>query len=215
MVNSIKKGNVILAIESAIRGGSISLLQEGTPTSGTAGDDSVSRAEDLILQIDDLVQTAGIRRADLAYIAVSNGPGSFTGLRIGLATAMGLSMALGIPCTGVPLFDAIANGSESSLTVVVPIGRSDLCFRAFEDGVPQGDFIVGGIDEFVSFIQQRPPAKIAYHPDVKLLQIEQIDPTIVLTNLGYNLAEYVGKYGASRPGSGSLEPIYVRNPRFA
>ncbi len=215
MVNSIKKGNLILAIESAIRGGSISLLREGTPIAGTAGDDSVSRAEDLILQIDDLLQRTGTRKSDLASIAVSNGPGSFTGLRIGLATAMGLSMALGIPCTGVPLFDAIAEGSGSSLAVVAPIGRSDLSFRLFEDGTPQGDYLVGGIDEFVSFVSEGRPERIAHHPDIDISQIETLYPEIALTEVRSNLAEYLGRYAATHPGSGSLEPIYVRNPRFA
>ena len=205
----------ILSIETAIAGGSVSLFRGSTLVSGTADGGSVSRAEDLLLRIDALIKETEVDKSELDSVAVSNGPGSFTGLRIGLATAVGMAMALGVSCVGVSLFDAVAEGFESSVAVVVPIGRSDLCFRLFDHGVPQGDYLVGGMDEFVSFAQENRPEKIAHHPDVDISQIETSQLGMILVDIGFNLAEYVGRHAASHPGSGSLEPIYVRNPRFA
>ena len=215
MIGSGKHTRTILAIETAIAGGSISLTKGSYLLAGTAGGDSVSRAEDLLPRIDELLRASNIQRSDLASIAVSTGPGSFTGLRIGLATAMGLSMALGIPCSGVPLFDAIVQGTSSCLTVVVPIGRSDICYRPYKNGVATRDHMVGGIADFVSFVREEQPEAIAYHPNLDLSQINSAEPEITLTDLGFNLAEYIGRYAVVHPASGSLEPIYVRNPRFA
>lgn len=215
MASSDEHKRITLAIETAIAGGSISLINGTTPVAGTAGGGSVSRAEDLLIRVDELLRTSDINRSDLDSIAVSIGPGSFTGLRIGLATAIGLSMALGIPCTGVPLFDAISRGLTYSLVLVVPIGRSDICYRYYENGAAKSDYIVGGIGEFLSFVREHRPEKIAHHPEVDRSEIHAEGFGIAFNDLGVNLAEHIGRYAAEHPASGSLEPIYVRNPRFA
>jgi tRNA threonylcarbamoyl adenosine modification protein YeaZ len=215
MASSGEQKEITLSIETAVGGGSISLISAATPIAGTAGGGLVSRAEDLLLRIEDLLKRSDIDRSDLRSIAISTGPGSFTGLRIGLATAMGLSTALGIPCTGVPLFNAIVEGSGSLLVVVVPIGRSDLCFRLFENAAAKGDYSVGGNAEFDSFVRENRPETIAHHPDVDVSQIEAAELGIELTGLGSNMAEHIGRYASAHPGLGSMEPIYVRNPRFA
>lgn len=216
MVNERVQASVILAIESAVAGGSISLIRGGNAIAGTSGGGSVSRAEDLVLRIDGLMEQAEVEKTDLSLIAVSIGPGSFTGIRIGISTAIGLSTALGITCTGVPLFDAIAAGSMSTLAVIVPQGRSDLCFRSFDIGTAQADNLVGDMTEFAAFVRANRPRAIAHHPDVDLsLTDYNAFGTVHLIDIGYNLAEYVGRYTAQSTDTGSLEPIYVRNPRFA
>lgn len=214
MANETEQAGVILAIESAIGGGSISLARGGNPVAGTPGGGSVSRAEDLLIEIDSLLDHAEVVKRDLVCIAVSTGPGSYTGLRIGLSTAMGLAAALEIPCTGIPLFDAISAGFGSTLAVVVPQGRSDLCYRLFDNGIAQGDYLVGDISEFIAFVQTKRPRTVACHPDIELSTISTPDG-VDLVNTGHDLAKYIGRYAADRACAGPLEPIYVRNPRFA
>jgi len=65
-------------------------------------------SEKLFEIIDFLIKSAGIKVADLDYIAVSNGPGSFTGLRIGVAAVKGLALGAGLSLMPVPTFEALA-----------------------------------------------------------------------------------------------------------
>ncbi|MDI1241982.1 MAG: tRNA (adenosine(37)-N6)-threonylcarbamoyltransferase complex dimerization subunit type 1 TsaB, partial [bacterium] len=120
--------NYLLSVESAISGGSIALFNGADFVSATSGGCSVSRAEDLLPRIIDLLREAGVERNDIHRIAISLGPGSYTGLRIGIATVMGLCRGLGIDYIGVPLFEAIADAHEHGPSLMaVPMGRSDIC----------------------------------------------------------------------------------------
>jgi tRNA threonylcarbamoyladenosine biosynthesis protein TsaB len=71
--------------------------------------------------IDEALDRSSISRQEIHLIAVGIGPGSFTGLRIGIATAKGLAMALGCPLAGIPTLDAIARGILPSPMQIMPI----------------------------------------------------------------------------------------------
>ncbi|TML80784.1 MAG: tRNA (adenosine(37)-N6)-threonylcarbamoyltransferase complex dimerization subunit type 1 TsaB [Actinobacteria bacterium] len=77
-----------------------------------------SRAVTVLEDIDALLRQAGAHTRELEGIAVGIGPGSFTGVRIGLATARGLALALGVPVAGVSTLDALAAGALGALPVV-------------------------------------------------------------------------------------------------
>ena len=122
-----------LAIESAIRGGSVSLIVDGREIDNWIGATDVSKAEDLLADIDAMLSTNGLTIRDVSHVAVSAGPGSFTGIRIGIATALGLKTGLGIPMSSISALEAIALNSEVSdeTTIAVPVGRNAICQQRF------------------------------------------------------------------------------------
>ena len=78
----------------------------------------VSRAVAVLEAADELLRDAGLGRADLTGLAVGTGPGSFTGLRLGLAAARGLAFALDLPAAAVSTLDALAAGAVGGLPVI-------------------------------------------------------------------------------------------------
>ncbi len=88
-------------------------------------------AQRALALVDDVLRRSGCARGDLSQIVVGCGPGSFTGLRIGIATARGLALGLGVPCTGVSTLAALAAGAPGAVALV-DARRSELF--ALDDG---------------------------------------------------------------------------------
>jgi tRNA threonylcarbamoyladenosine biosynthesis protein TsaB len=92
-------------------------------TSALVGDDEVlgervSRASTLLADVDALVRQAGAHPRDITGLVVGIGPGSFTGIRIGLAAARGLALALDVPAAGVSTLTALAAGAPGATAVI-------------------------------------------------------------------------------------------------
>src|SRR5689334_20139600 len=104
---------LILAFDTATDVATSALVADGE----VLGERS-SRAVTLLEDVDALLRQAGTHTRDLEALAVGIGPGSFTGVRIGLATARGLALALGLPVAGVSTLDALAAGAPGAVPVV-------------------------------------------------------------------------------------------------
>jgi tRNA threonylcarbamoyladenosine biosynthesis protein TsaB len=104
---------LILAFDTATDVATSALVSDGEVLG-----ERVSRAVTLLEDVDALVRQAGARTGDIEAIAVGIGPGSFTGVRVGLATARGLALALDVPVAGVSTLDALAAGAPGALPVV-------------------------------------------------------------------------------------------------
>ena len=78
----------------------------------------VSRAQTLLEDVDALLRQAGAHPSDLDCLAIGLGPGSFTGVRIGLAVARGLALSLDLPGSGVSTLAALAAGAPGALPVI-------------------------------------------------------------------------------------------------
>jgi tRNA threonylcarbamoyladenosine biosynthesis protein TsaB len=87
----------------------------------------------LLADLDAMLTQAGVRMSEIELFAVASGPGSFTGLRIGLATVKGLATTMDRPCIGVPTLEAIAHAAgESDGTVsLLPAGRGEVFAQMF------------------------------------------------------------------------------------
>jgi tRNA threonylcarbamoyl adenosine modification protein YeaZ len=124
---------IILSIESAVAGGSISLLRDGSEIANWIGSTNVSKAEDLLANIVAMLVENGISRNEIDMIAVSAGPGSFTGIRIGLATVLGLKAGLGIAMSSQSALKAMAfvSSNNKPIAAAVPVGRNAVCVQSF------------------------------------------------------------------------------------
>ena len=100
--------------------------------------------EELLGRLDEALAEIGVSRSDLTGVVVGTGPGSFTGLRIGMATAKTVAYALGIPIVGVSstralaLAIAIADPSATGVAIALPAGAADRYVHRFRiaDGQP-------------------------------------------------------------------------------
>jgi tRNA threonylcarbamoyladenosine biosynthesis protein TsaB len=98
----------LLALETATLAGGAALLDGGRLVGESRLNIALTHSERLMAVVDRLLLDCGWAVADLQALAVSVGPGSFTGLRVGAATAKGLALALEIPVAPVPTLDALA-----------------------------------------------------------------------------------------------------------
>ena len=98
----------ILAIESSSLVASVAIVEDGVTMAEYTANFKKTHSQTLLPMIDAMVDLLGVDLATIDAIAVSGGPGSFTGLRIGSATAKGLGLALNKPLIHVPTLDGTA-----------------------------------------------------------------------------------------------------------
>lgn len=106
---------LILCIETATAACSVALSRNGNPITVRHSDQKNAHSTILNLFIEEVIQETGCEFADLQAIAVSKGPGSYTGLRIGVSTAKGLSYALNIPVIAPDTLLCMAAGFRSGI----------------------------------------------------------------------------------------------------
>jgi len=111
----------VLALESATLSGGAALVDGERLLGEITLDIAVTHSERLMAAVDRLVAECGFSPRDLDGLAVSIGPGSFTGLRVGLATVKGLALALDLPIAPVPTLDALAARLPFAEAAVCPI----------------------------------------------------------------------------------------------
>src|ERR1043166_8042437 len=99
---------LILAVETATLAGSIAIMRGGEVVGTSNGDPAVSHSNTLLADLDRLLSETRIKLPHIDLFAVAAGPGSFTGLRIGIATVKALAATLDRPCAAIPTLQAIA-----------------------------------------------------------------------------------------------------------
>lgn len=132
----------ILAFDTATSNCSIAItrgdLSEGKVVGSVSFDSGVTHSRRLLGAIDWLLQTTETDITDVSALAVGTGPGSFTGLRIGMATAKGLAHGKGLPLIGISSLDAIGAGvrSERLICVVMDARKKEVycCFYRCKPG---------------------------------------------------------------------------------
>ena len=98
----------ILALETSAKAVSVAVVEDGAVLAAAYQNIGLTHSVTLMPLMDGMLHNAGLTAADMDLIAVAAGPGSFTGLRIGVSAAKGLAWALGLPCCGVSTLETMA-----------------------------------------------------------------------------------------------------------
>ena len=124
---------LILSIETATLGGNVCLFQGDKVLASVSGDPKLSHSNTLLNDINQCLDLARLAIRDVELFAAASGPGSFTGLRIGLATVKALAATLHRPCIGIPTLQAIAHtgGSSAATVSLLPAGRGEVFVQQF------------------------------------------------------------------------------------
>jgi tRNA threonylcarbamoyladenosine biosynthesis protein TsaB len=136
---------VVLALDTTTSSGSCALVRDGDVVCEQVNDAPNAHAEHLPGDLMTLIERAGARLRDVDVFAVATGPGSFTGLRIGIATMQGLAFAEGKPLVGVSGFEALAHiaidtgprhsdDEKTRVATWVDAWRGEVFAALFEDG---------------------------------------------------------------------------------
>lgn len=126
---------MILAIDTATKWTGLALYDGRSLLAETGWHSTNTHTVELAPSVADLLRRTGIEATDLAAVAVAIGPGSYTGLRIGLGFAKGLALANQTRLIGVPTLDIVAASqpqSEGQLVVIAEAGRTRFCAGLYE-----------------------------------------------------------------------------------
>ena len=124
---------LILAADTSLPLLSVALLRDETLIGALTLEGKGSRNEKLLPSVDWLLSESGTPREAIDLFAVTRGPGSFTGVRIGLATLQGLALVLGKPVCAMSTHAAIAYGMTGRSIVIDDAGRGEFYVSEFDD----------------------------------------------------------------------------------
>lgn len=124
---------LILSVETATLSGSVAVSRGSDVVAVVAGDPGVSHSNTLLADVDKLLDQTQIALPEIDLFAVATGPGSFTGLRIGIATVKALAETLDRPCAGIPTLEAVAlsGGISEASVALLPAGRGEVFTQLF------------------------------------------------------------------------------------
>ena len=128
---------IVLALDTCLAACSAAVSRDGEILAALSEPMTRGHQERLASMAGEAMAAAGLAFADLDRIGVTVGPGSFTGLRVGLAFAKGLALALGRPCVAVGTLEALAAGQtadRSAVAAVIDAGRGRVYLQLFRDG---------------------------------------------------------------------------------
>ena len=126
----------LAAVDTSTELGSVALLEDGVLVAEDAHRVSNAHGESLLPMVSALFERVGWKPADVARWALGVGPGSFTGVRVAVATVTGIALATGAEVVGVTSLDALAEGLEGEVVAsVLPAGKGEVYLQVRRGGV--------------------------------------------------------------------------------
>jgi tRNA threonylcarbamoyladenosine biosynthesis protein TsaB len=212
-----------LAIDTSSHRAGVALRQDGETVAYEQNDEPALHAERLVTLVERAFARAGWRRGEIDLVAACVGPGSFTGIRVGLATAKGIALGLDKPLVGVESLEAMAAPARSEqVEVIVPLldARKNELFwaaysRAGERILGPGHVARGDIAEALAPLLSRGIVVVGEVaadlslPAARIVRGELTD----LPHAAEVARVALERFAKSGPGDlDALEPVYVRPP---
>lgn len=171
-----------------------------------------------------ILERQGLSPTDLTGVAVTQGPGSFTGMRIGFSLAKGMALSLSIPLIAVPTLEVLAHGQSARylpVRAVLQAGRGRLCWADFRwhhrRWHQQDEVVLGSVEDIVTGVHERTLFCGELEGDeIKFIQ-ESLGPTAVIASPaeGLRRASYLAELAYRRLARGeaeqpSVSPLYLQ-----
>ena len=213
---------LILALETSGFGGSIALLDDELVLGERILDAQRRHAQTLVPEIQALLQEHGRQAADCDLIAVSTGPGSFTGLRVGITCAKTMAYATGAKLAAVPTFPSLAAGCPGDVEhvqVIMNAQRQELFVGRFQRATATEwtETQPLGIENAATWQAQLGPTDVVTGPGLEAIADSVAQHCRVLSPASWQpQARWVGRLGLRylQAGQGvscwDLQPLYVR-----
>ena len=211
----------VLAVDTTTERGSVALTEGATVTGEVRLVHPDGHSRRLLPAIDFLLRSLGVGPGDVEAFAVTTGPGSFTGLRVGLSTVQGLALGSGRPCLGLSALDVLAArvaGSAPATVAVMDAYRGEVYGAVYDrDGRPAGPAAV----ERPESLAARVPDGAAFIGDGAQRYrdlIVSVRPGALFPPRSLFLAGTLGRLAAARLERGEgvtpaeLRPLYLREP---
>jgi len=220
----------ILAIDSSSLVASVAIVTDAVMTVEYTTNFKKTHSQTLLPMIDEAMQMTGLDLETVDAIAVASGPGSFTGLRIGSATAKGLGLALKKPLISIPTLDAMAYGLYGVSDLVVPImdAKRNQIYTgiytfSFRDGVYEMEKLRSscaiGIEELLEELNQRGRRCIFVGDGIpvyqeKITQELKIEFSFAPAHLNRQRAGAVGALAELYFAKGEIESAAEQKPNY-
>jgi tRNA threonylcarbamoyladenosine biosynthesis protein TsaB len=219
---------LVLALDTTTRRGSAALTRDGVLIAAYIGDATITHGERLPGDLIRLLSAHALRLSDVDLFAVAAGPGSFTGLRIGIATQQGLALANNRPLVGISALDAVNHATrfgavpallsaDAVVGVWIDAQRGQVFSALYRvDRAIEGPSVEKPADVLARWVWPGPDVftgdgALEYSP---LIQQAFPDAQIVLElpplapSIGRLAEEHLREHGANAPDA--IRPIYVR-----
>ena len=219
----MKVGMRVLGLDTATSGCSAAVWDDGRVTARRAEPMARGQAEALVPMVQAVLADAGVAVDGLDRIAVTVGPGAFTGLRIALAAARGFALAAGLPIIGLTTFDAVAHALPEDerrgrrVLVAIDSRRAEPFLQLFDgDLAPLGEPVLlepAAVPGWLAAKAPGGPLLVAGDAAAMLAPVLAGRPdTAYAAGPGLPDAAVVAELGARRTGGLPAQPLYLRAP---
>lgn len=165
-------------------------------------------AERLMAMIDEALAEAGLALGDIERIGVTVGPGSFTGIRVGVAAARGLALALGVECVGVSTLEVLAqtmSTTDGLILAAINAHRDQVYAQSFVDGVPQDEPLLLELDDYLACAAASGTVLVGSASALVADRNAETGPD-------HYPIEIVARISAVAKAQGKPKPLYLRGP---